>query len=435
MNDLLIQDIYAQLDFLLQKPKIEKKCLCNKTYKECKLENNIYITNDKYIGCYDCGYIFDIDNIDLSAEWNNYTDDNNISNSQSKIRCGNPETADCFGNTYLKTYMKSNSKFSQFAEYKLFKTLYKLNVYSNQNPIEKKHKDLYDILKSANNTLNLDESILHYIADEYIKLNDIYRCKKRIGIIAALLYIYLKNNNIIKTINTISIAFNIDEYIITTSINYLSSRYSNNIKNTISKNRLIETINKANHILNIDNNTINNIINNFTSTNDNYLYSLASYIYIYLKNNECIKSYNTIAHAFNIDKFLLMQYINNYEEDNKQIIDKDTSKGTSFQISSNEYSYLESFSFYLNMKKTDINLMKKIYIAINNLNLFMSNPQSLASSIIHFYNIKTKKEISLEQICNISNISDISIKKFTNLILKNEQLIFNYIKQNKITIQ
>lgn len=325
ISNELIQAIYNDLDTILNKEvKIkneEKKCLCDKNYEEQKTNDNIIQTNE-YLICYNCGFVFEIENIDMKAEWNVYSDENNQTNTDN-IRCAVP-FSDCYGKSHLRTYMKYNTFSNTYSNYK---NLMKLNLYSHQNSTVKKQKDIMLLLNSFNENLHLDTFILNEITSQYIKLESIYRGQKRIGVLAALVYNYLKNTNSIKSLHEISNCFNIDTHIVTQCMSILSN-------------------------------------NNLLISNKN-----------------------------------------------------------------EEYVFLKSFCDSFNISEKHYIFLQKMHDAIILLNLFSSSPQSLSISLIYYLKNKTNNyNFTLTELIELSDIKDSSIKKFYNIILKNEQLILNYIK-------
>jgi transcription initiation factor TFIIIB Brf1 subunit/transcription initiation factor TFIIB len=188
----------------------KKECLCGLTTSSINKEDLFY-SSDGYLLCYNCGFVFEQQNIVDEAEWVNYEND---ANGQSKIRC-NTVQKDMMGNYLFSTSIRKNKN----CDMNLFTKLNKLQqyLYSNQNSVIKKQLNVKELFNTE--LLNtLDENIISEIIEQYIKLNKTYRGEKRLAIIAALTYFILKTHKLNKTPQELSYLFNIETNLITTSM-------------------------------------------------------------------------------------------------------------------------------------------------------------------------------------------------------------------------
>lgn len=220
INPDLLNKIFEDLDIELNKTNLEEKednqkqCLCKKKINELNYED-IYYSEEGYVSCYNCGYVFQIDRISKEQEWRMFED-----SSQDKIRC-HPAKLDVFGNPMLQTYIKySNNSFKNNA--KLAKM--QLYMYSKQNSIIKRENNLKDIF-TENIKIYFSNEIINEVIYEYFKLEKTFRGEKRLAIIAGLMYYACKKYKINKTPHEISNIFNLENNILTSTMIELIDTY------------------------------------------------------------------------------------------------------------------------------------------------------------------------------------------------------------------
>lgn len=218
---------FNDLDYLLEQRETErqdkikiKKCLCNKSVNELDIFQDTFTSLDGYITCYTCGFVFSQDRISDEKEWNVYEDD-----SVDKTRCHKVKK-DMLGNCILNTSIK----YTRNSSYKLFTQLSKLQqyMYSKEMAGLKKEMNLKDIFTEELQK-HFSNEIINEVVFMYVNIKKTFRGEKRIAIIVGLLYFVCKKYNINKTSLELSILFNINHSLITSSLTELIEEY--NIQN------------------------------------------------------------------------------------------------------------------------------------------------------------------------------------------------------------
>lgn len=222
--DSFLKEYQMDIDVSLNNNKNNKTCLCKFTLEEQNDKNEIYKNIEGYICCNNCGYVFQTENVDLTADYVTYEEERY--SGADNARCQVP-TKDCFGKEVFKTYISSKNSYKFI---NLYNSLNRLNLYSQSNPNITKTSNIRKVLNEYIG-LFFSEVFINKIADEYMNLKKIYRADNRIAMLAALTYFICKEENVFKSIDWLSVQFQITTYQITTMIHKLSIEFKKYIDN------------------------------------------------------------------------------------------------------------------------------------------------------------------------------------------------------------
>ncbi len=183
--------------------------------------------------------------------------------------------------------------------------------------------------------------------------------------------------------------------------------------------------------LNINTDITQMVIKDYFSFNKIYrgnikLSIIAALTYLNYKKINQIKTLKSLSVLFNIE----LQSISKALDEIIQEFNNSTYIG---DLDKYNYTFIESFCKSLSIFNNNIiNAIKNIFKTCIDLGICNSStPQALSSSIILFVCNKKKILIDNNLLTKISGLTVYTIKKYYKELENNEQMIYNYIQQNK----